>query len=143
MNQKNSMNPKVVWAIVGVAVVVLLGYLASRVGNIGARSVRNGAGTVELSVSTPAVPGVPIMVHWNTSLGVPTSPVILKARTGQEEVQVGRGEFGAGQATLTIPCEMGGDEIGLGLYQIGAAGVEELITQTTLQVLPAGPDCLR
>src|SRR5688572_27834395 len=106
------MNPKVSWAIFGVFVVVVLGYLASRVGNIGARSVRDGEATIDLSLSEPVLPGVAVKASWTTPLGEDRGSVILKARAGRDEVIVGQGEFAAGQATVVIPCELGGEEIG-------------------------------
>lgn len=136
------MNSKVTWAIIGVAALLGLGYLASRVGNIGARSARNGTIVPALTLSDPLVPGVAVAVHWTTSLGQETEPVVLKARSNQVEEIVGQGEFGAGQAMITIPCEFGGETIGVGLYKVVDAS-EQLITQQTVRVLPPGPDCLR
>lgn len=136
------MNPKVTWAIIGIAALFGLGYLASRVGNIGARSARNGVVAPLLTLSDPLVPGVAVTVRWTTSLGQETEPVILKARSNQVEEIVGQGEFGAGQAMITIPCEFGGQTIGVGLYEVVDTN-EQLITQQTVRVLTAGPDCLR
>lgn len=136
------MNPKILWASIGIVALIGLGYLASRVGNIGARGVRDGVAAPVMTLSSPLVPGVGVSAHWTASLSAGTLPVVLKARSSQSEVQVGRGEFGAGQAMITIPCSFGGENVGVGLYGVGDDG-EELLTQQTVAVLPAGPDCLR
>lgn len=137
------MNTKVVWTSLAVSVVILLGYLASRVGNIGARSLRSGEAPIVLGVSEPIVPGVDVSVRWNTSLGSETGSVVLKAKNKESEIQVGEGELGAGRAMIVIPCTMAGGQVGLGLYEGSQIGPDQLLTQRLVQVLPAGPDCLR
>lgn len=139
---KKSMNHKVIWAGLGIIALVALGYLASRVGNIGARSARSGTTVPMVTLSGPIVPGVVVTVHWTTGLGQETGPVVLKARSEQAEVVIGQGEFGAGQAVATFACIFGGETVGVGLYEVRAVG-ERLLTQTTVEVLPAGPDCLK
>lgn len=135
------MNPKVTWTVLAVFAAVGLGYLASRVGNIGARSVRDGT-SVELTVPSRIVVGAKEAAHWTTPLDESTAPVVLKARTSLEEVEVGRGEFGAGMAFITVPCKMGGREIGITLDRVNEDNVEEQLASTTAQALPQGPDCL-
>lgn len=137
------MNSRVVWGICGIGVVVLLGYLASRVGNIGARSVRSGEAPLVLAISEPVLPGVDVSVRWNTSLGSETQGVVLKAKHETGEVQVGKGELGVGRAMIVIPCTMAGGEVGIGLYAASEIEPDQLLTQRLTQVLPAGPDCLQ
>jgi len=136
------MNPKVTWTVVGLVAAVALGYLASRVGNIGARGVRDGHVPLELAFSQPVVPGVDVKVTWPTALGATRGPVIVKARSQSEEVAVGKGEFGAGQATIVMPCELGGQQVGVALYEVEDE-VESLLAQKLANVLPAGPDCVQ
>lgn len=143
MNQMNSMNPKLLWAVIGVAALIGLAYLASRVGNIGARSVRDGGTPVELSLSDPVVPGVGIKVAWTTGLGEGATPVVIRVRSRGEEVVLGQGEFATGQAMIALPCELGGENVGVALYELGEDGTEQLLAQRSVEVLPAGPDCLR
>ena len=137
------MNPKVTWVVVGLVAVAVLGYLASRVGNIGARSVRDGSAPLTISFSEPIVPGVEVKVTWPTALGEESGPVVVKARADRGEVVVGKGEFGVGQVMIMIPCQVGGEEVGIALYEVTEDGSEQLITQRLTNVLPAGPDCLR
>lgn len=122
-------------ALVGMA------YLASRVGNIGARGVRSGEEGLGLTLSDPVLPGVVVAAHWNTRLGSEVGPVVLKARSSRAEAAVGQGEFGVGQAMVMFPCGFGGQDVGVGLYSVGET--EELLGQRTVEVLPAGPDCLK
>lgn len=131
--------------LVGLGVVGLLGvgYLASRVGNIAARGVRDGGGRVELTVSDPIVPGVAVKASWNTALGQESMPVVLRGRGREGEVAVGKSEFGVGQAMIAIPCEMGSQTIAVSLYAAPNGQAEELLAWTSAQILPAGPDCLR
>lgn len=136
------MNVKIFWGAFGVVVIVFLGYLASRVGNIGARSLRDGQAPMVLTISEPVIPGVEVSVRWNTSLGGETGPVVLKAKSEAGEVEVGTGELGSGRATIVIPCEMSGENVGVGLYTTNIVS-EQLLTQRLVSVLPAGPDCLR
>lgn len=137
------MNPKIVWGIVGVVALLGLALLASRVGNIGARSARSGDTVPELTLSDPTLPGVAVAVHWTTALGEEVGPVTIKARSSGDEVVIGQGEFGVGQAMVTIPCTFGGENLGIGLYVTGEDGEDQLLTQQSVKVLPAGPDCLR
>lgn len=134
---------KVIWVVVGVAALVVIGYVASRVGNLAARGVRGGEGQIELSVSEPVVPGVAVKVSWNTALGQESVSVVLRGRGRAGEVVIGSGEFGAGQANITIPCDMGSQEISVSLYTAPSGEAEELLASTSVDVLPAGPDCLR
>lgn len=138
-----SLNAKLVVGVLGVLGLIGIGYVASRVGNIAARGVRDGGGAIELTVSEPILPGVPVLVRWNTALGYEATPVAVRARGQAGEVVVGRGEFASGQAMVTIPCEMGGQEIALLLHEAPAGGAGALLAWAAVEVLPAGPDCLR
>lgn len=135
------MNPKITWAGLGIVAVVALGYLASRVGNIGARGVRDGE-SVELTVPDQLVAGERAMAHWTTPLNHPAGPVVLKARTSRQEVAVGQGEFGAGQTPILVLCELGGSEISVVLDKVNENGTPERLAQAPARVLPQGPDCL-
>lgn len=134
---------RVTWVVVGGLVLIGLGYLASRVGNLAARGVRDGNQQITVSLSTPVLPGVSVKATWNTALGQEGGPVVLRGRGAAGEVVIGRGEFAAGQAVVTIPCEMGDQEVGVSLYAVSPQGEEGLLAWTSVRVLPAGPDCLR
>lgn len=134
---------KVIWVVIGVVALFGIGYLASRVGNLAARGVRDSGGQIELSVSEPIVPGVAVKASWNTALGQETMPVVVRGRGRGGEVIIGRGEFGTGQATIMLPCEMGSQEIAVLLYAAVPGQPEELLAWTSADVLPAGPDCLK
>ena len=139
----NLMSPKVTWVVVGIVGVVGLGYLASRVGNIGARGVRDGATSVSLEFSTPISPGrEKKKVTWNTPVGIREGAVAIDARTPKGQIQIGEGEFGAGFAAVRIPCSLGGQSITIVLSRRNEDGSQEVLASRAAEVLPQGPDCL-
>lgn len=138
-----TMRAKLLWVVIGIIVLIGVGYLANRVGNIAARGVRDGTRVITLTVSQPIVPGVGVSVRWDTALGQEAVPVTMRARSRAGEAVVGQGEFAAGQGLIHIPCAMGGQEISLALYAAPAGQTAQLLASVAAEVLPAGPDCLR
>jgi len=130
---------KVIWVVGGIIVAIGLGYLASRVGGIAVRGVRDGT-PVTLMVSEPIVPGVVTQVTWNAPEG--DGAVAVHVRTASGDAVIGTSQLAAGQANVQFPCEASG-ETSVSLQFLLETGQQQVLAHRTVSVLPPGPDCLR
>ena len=119
--------------------LLLLAWGVEQVGNVGVRRVKPPVARVDLEVSGPLLPGVLSSVHWNVPARKVGGQVLLEMRTAQATTVVGTGVWSDGAASIFVPCDTP-SEIGL---EMVAATTEEILATTQVQVLAAGPDCVR
>lgn len=118
--------------------VVLLAWAASQLGGIGIRRVKPLGEKVTLAVSSPAVPGVDVVVRWNVPVQELDRDVVFSMRTAGGTLQVGVGKLRDGAATVRLACDYGGQTIGLVMAEATSA---QVLAATDIELLPDGPDC--
>jgi hypothetical protein len=122
-----------------VGALLLLGTLASTVGNVGIRRVPSHT-TFPLVVSEPVMLGVETTVRWAVFDPTLNRMVAFRLRTIAAEEQVGTAQFRDGAATIVLPCTTDRTR---GTLSMVDASTDELITWTSISLLPPGPDCVR
>ena len=137
------MKSKNIWIIVGIVAVVGLAYLASQVGGIAVRGVRNGVQPFVLVISNPVIRGVNTNVRWGAVREESNSIVTVQVRAAKQEITIGSGQLIEEQMTVEFPCDLEQDNVGVSLTSVDELGQKSVIGWTTVTVLPPGPDCLR
>ena len=122
------------------ALLLLLAWGVEQVGSVGVRRVKPPTARVDLEVGGPWLPGVLASVHWNVPAGKAGGQVLFELRPAQATVIVGAGVWSSGAASIFVPCTIAAEEIGLAMVD---ATTEEILATTQVEVLPAGPDCVR
>lgn len=129
----------IIGSIALVGILIIIGLLASRIGGI---AIRNSATHLErgtISLSQPALRGVPVTVRWGVPPAHETTPLVLslRDRTGEQVLPLRQASATAGQ--IVLPCT--GDETNVTLL-VRAASDELLLASGTITLLPPGPECL-
>ena len=132
----NFFTTKIVIAMIGIILVLLVALAASRVGGIAIRSTGD-TDQLTLTLSTPALRGVPVVVHWDS--GVAATEIELIWRTGQEETFAGRGTINVQAARVMFPCT--GQPEGMLLIRDISSG--KVLGSLILELLPPTMECLR
>ncbi|MBI3251400.1 MAG: hypothetical protein HYZ62_00645 [Candidatus Andersenbacteria bacterium] len=126
---------------IGVAVLVLvLAWGAISIGNVGVRRVKPLVARVALEFSQPLLPGVLSAVHWNVPATRTGGQVLFEIRTAQTTAFAGTGVWRDGVASIFVPCDIAAGKIGLEMVD---GATKEILASTQVDVLPAGPDCVR
>ncbi|MEX1112130.1 MAG: hypothetical protein WEC84_01595 [Candidatus Andersenbacteria bacterium] len=128
----------VVYIIIGLLLLIGLGILASQVGNVGIRRVRNSQ-EIALEVSQPVVPGVEVAIHWTLPANVTNQNIELRLRTQSADTALGYGKISDEVTSVVVPCSAGGQRGSLHMRDLSTG---ELLAWTPMAVLSAGPDCL-
>ncbi|MDP3997941.1 MAG: hypothetical protein U1C49_00255 [Candidatus Andersenbacteria bacterium] len=132
---------KIIYVILGIVallVLVILGIGASRVGGVAIRSNLAGQQFLALEVSEPVVRGVPVAVRWTPPGDGSREEIVLMLRSAKEDVIVGTGNIGDGEARMTMPCDETGGSLVLRQKQSGAVLANQRIT-----LLPPGQECIK
>lgn len=125
--------------IVGGIIVLLglLGWLVSRVGDVGVR--RDLVEERPLQVQNPLVPGVPFSVTWEVEPDEADRSVLLKLRTtGGVETELAAARFTGKAINAEVPCEVAGGDGSLLLTELISGKV---LAQSAVSILSPGPDC--
>lgn len=130
------LNNKAVLALIGIILVLLVALAASQVGGIAIRSTGSSTDQLSLTISTPALRGVPVAVRWTTD--VASSDVELIWRTREGETFVGRGSINAGTARVSFPCA--GAATGTLLIREVTSG--EILGSRVVELLEPTAECL-
>lgn len=131
------MNRKILWVVIGIVVILLLGFLVSQVGNVGIRRVSSD-GKRTLEVSNPVVPGVATTVRWPVDMSRPNSEVSLTLKTAADNTVLGTSNLHTGSVTVVFPCTFEGTE---GSITLVNTTTNELVSWTDIEILPPGQDC--
>jgi hypothetical protein len=134
---------KIYWVSGGLVVLVavlLLGLLASRVGGIAIRQAGEPEDIV-LTLSEPALRGVPLKVTWTVPPAAEEPPVsvVLWLHDSAGDVHIGTGSFGLGSATVVLPCTEGAAAPGLVLRDTQTS---QVLASRQIAVLPPGRECI-
>lgn len=124
-------------AVVGMVMLLLVGVLAGRVGGVAIRKQSSADSKVGLSLSEPIIRGVPVRIRWVVGQ-VGYGPVNIYYRDDGQEIQIGRALWRDGEAIIKVPCSVG--EVGTLL--IRQISDERIITNTAVELVPSGPECL-
>lgn len=110
------------------------------VSGIAIRSVPPPFLVIELSLSEPAILGVPTNVSWTVpnDQPIPNLPIHVVLRTKQTEYLVGSGVLYQQQATIFLPCEATSPATVL----LRGAIDQQLFGQKAVNLLPAGAECV-
>lgn len=121
-----------------VLAMLVVGAIASR---IGGRSIRNNIVTIEimsLSLSEPALRGVPVQVRWPQADRV-FKKVDIYVRDAKQDTLAGHGDIMEGSTTVVIPCDVTTPAT---LVMRDSVNQAILATQA-VTLLSAGPECIR
>lgn len=122
--------------MIGIILVLLIALAASRVGGIAIRSTGSSPNRLTLTISVPALRGVPVMVRW-TNRVVPSKAELLW-RTADGETFVGRTTANGGAARVSFPCT--GPAAGTLLMRDGTSG--EILGSRAITLLAPTAECL-
>lgn len=127
----------VIGSILGVAALIVVMILASRVGGIGIRGINRPGEMLDVLVSEPLLRGVPIVVRWEPGEQA-QGMVLVEVRTAEGEQLIGQGSFAEGRASVVVPCDLAADRVALTLLADDTGAV---LAQRTVDLLPAGEEC--
>ncbi len=128
-----------IYIILGIVILLLVGWLAGRVGNVGIRRVQSDA-DLGLTITQPVIAGVPFLAHWNGAAEAINQDVDLSLRADTQTVFLARGRLREGARAIIIPCAMAQWQ---GSLVMTGRTSGEMLAWTPLTVLPAGPDCFQ
>lgn len=121
--------------VLGILGLLVLMVAASRVGGIAIRSDFTNADLTTLSVSTPALRGVPVLVRWESDA---TLPILALWRDADGDQVIGVGNVRDAGVRVEFPCQSAGTT---GSVVIIDPATQHVLGQAAVDVLPAGADC--
>ncbi len=130
-------NLKIVFAILGILALVLVGFAAATVGGIAIRSTGSSSEVLQLSLSDPALRGVPVAVRWAQGTGPAEIELVWRTREG--ETFVGHGSVSTLATRITLPCT--GTDTGTLLAREVTSG--KILGSLPLTLLAPTVECLR
>ncbi len=131
-------NQKIALVVVASIAVLIIGILASVVGNVGVRRVQVADG-ITLNVQEPVIPGVPAQVRWSLDEDAIDRLVDIKVKFGASDQILTTVQLVKGSAMVVFPCSATTTSGNISL--VDKATGEVLIWQQ-VKILPAGPDCV-
>ncbi|MEK7500321.1 MAG: hypothetical protein AAB649_07025 [Patescibacteria group bacterium] len=134
------MTTKIQYILLSICALILvgIGFILDRVGGFGIRT-DDVSSSATLSVSEPALLGVPQYVHWQGS-DTANIGVLLRIVSKQETRVLGEGELLAGGMVVTIPCSFSDPPFRLELKNTVTGA---LLGVSEIDTFPPGPDCVR
>lgn len=129
-----SRNLLIAGAVAGLGLLMIA---ATRVGGIAIRSDFTEAALTSVSVSSPAVRGVPVLVRWES--GSPASvPVLALFRDATGDQVIGVGNTQDGSVRVEFPCETPDSD---GNVVIIDKATQNVLGQTAVTLFSPGTDC--
>lgn len=125
------------WAF-GAIALVGVGFIVDRVGGFEIRT-DDVSSPISLVVSQPIVRGVPLVVRWEGQQRENIA-VSMRVVTSGGTIVLGGGKLLTGSMRITIPCTLPSDIARLELTDDTS---HALLASSSLQLLPAGPDCIQ
>lgn len=125
----------IIAAAVGLAVI---GILAGHVGGVTIRNTASQPEGLALTLSQPAMRGVPVAAHWQATDGNASGDIEIFFRTSAGELTVGRGRLEDQQATATFPCDADSSQ---GTVIMRKTATKQVVASSQVELLPSGPEC--
>lgn len=119
--------------------VIGTGLLIDRVGNIGVRTDNSGP-TITLQAPGSLVPGVPFTARWSGNTNIGDRPIALQLVTQGGRTTIGQGTLFAASVVVTTPCTVDSNASRIELVDTTN---NALLASHAVELLPAGPDCVR
>lgn len=119
--------------------IIGTGLLIDRVGNIGVRTDNSGP-TIILQVPSSLVPGVPFTARWSGNTNIGNRPIELQLVTTSGRTAIGQGTLFAASAVVMTPCA---PESKASRIELVDTTNNALLASSSVELLPAGPDCVR
>lgn len=130
---------KIVATVFGVLAILILGVVATIVGNVGIRRVQPPH-DITLSISQPVVPGVETSLKWSGGQTLADEEVEVKLRARGFDQAIGAARLADQSAAVVFPCTIEGGDATVSLI---TSANKEVLGWIGTSVLPPGPDCLR
>lgn len=133
------MNRKlIIWSVV-LGLFVVIAILASQVGGLAIRTVRQSTGAVRFTNADQKFSLCsPFLLSWTKpSLSTPNSPVAVILRDQSNEREIGMANIGDTQTRVQLPAQINGQASLL----LRNKQTNEYVASTLIATLAPGPDC--
>lgn len=124
--------------LVAIVVIILL-LLATQVGGIAIRSTGTNTNPLSLSLSQPALRGVPTNLRWQAPANTAATPIQILWRSDAEETVIGEGLLASNQARVVFPCTA---DQASGNIVLQHQATQEIIARLPVTLLAAGAECV-
>ena len=124
--------------LIGIAVLIIIAVLASRVGGIAIRSASVATDPLTLSFSEPAVRGVFVTIRWVQPAEAGEQVASVVFRDAEGEHLIGEAALSASQASVVLPC---GSDATSGTIMLRDSRTQKVLATSPIRLWPPGREC--